>query len=212
MGGSINSAELHYLHLIADPSLTGLMHIQGLTMLKQPATRNQRYKGFRVKHALQICVLLALCIWLLNQVKNSYDNKGSGIFRTETSEHSHAAIKLGRKDLDPQGKGSSAEINGVVVEEVEEEVEESKAEESEDDGRGGGDDEIDGRDQEKAEGEESEEVEDLIDEEDREQENQIEDLSLLEDQTTNEGDEQHKIDEDDEQRRDVTEKLGGIPS
>ncbi|KAK8481366.1 hypothetical protein V6N13_057033 [Hibiscus sabdariffa] len=178
-------------------------------MLKQPATRNQRYKGFRVKHVLQICVLLVLCIWLLNQVKNSYDNKGSGIFRTATSEHSHVATKLGRKDLDPQGKGSSAEINGGVVEEVEEEVEESKAEESEDDGRGGGDDEIDGRDQEKAEGEDSEEVEDLIDEEDREQENQIEDLSLLEDQTINEGDEQHKI-EDDEQQRGVTEKLGGI--
>ncbi|GMI77295.1 hypothetical protein HRI_001398800 [Hibiscus trionum] len=175
-------------------------------MLKQPATRNQRYKGFRVKHVLQICALLAICIWLLNQVENSYDNKGSGFFRMATSEHGHVVIKLGRKDFHPQGKGSSAEINEGGL--VEEEVEESAAEENEDDGRGGGDDEIDGRGQEKAE---REEVEDLIDEEDREKENQIEDLSLLEDQSINEGDEQHKIDEDDEQRG-VTEKLVGIPS
>ncbi|XWS24046.1 hypothetical protein CRYUN_Cryun28dG0067400 [Craigia yunnanensis] len=155
-------------------------------MLKQSASRNQRYKGFKVKHVLQICALLALCMWLLNQVRNTYDKKGTGIFQKVTSEH--GAIKLGRKDLDLQGQGSSTVYNESEVE-AEEEVEESRPEESEDDGRGGGDDEIDGRDREKAEGEESEEVEDLIDEEDREKENQIEDLSLLEDQAMNEGDE-----------------------
>lgn len=148
-------------------------------MLKQAPSRNQRYKGFKVKHVLQICALLAICIWLFNQARNSYDNKESGIFQTVTTEHDHAIVKLGRKDLDPQGKGSSsADIN----EEMEDEVEESKVEESEDDGRGGGDDEIDGLDQEKTEGEESEEVEDFADEEDKDKENQIEDLSLLEDQ------------------------------
>ncbi|OMO50872.1 hypothetical protein CCACVL1_30176 [Corchorus capsularis] len=138
-------------------------------MLKQSASRNQRYKGFKVKHVLQICVLLALCIWLLNQVKNNYEKNGSGILQ-------EAAMKLGRKDLDPQVQRSSNENEDV---EGEEEVEEIKAEETEDDGRGGGDDEIDGRNREKAE----EEVEDLIDEEDRDKENQIEDLSLLEEQT-----------------------------
>ncbi|XWS25452.1 hypothetical protein CRYUN_Cryun27aG0069500 [Craigia yunnanensis] len=156
-------------------------------MLKQSATRNQGYKGFKVKHVLQICALLALCIWLLNQFRNTYDKKGTRIFQKVTTEH--GAIKLGRKDLDPLVQGSSAENNESGEVEAEEEVEESKPEETEDDGRGGGDDEIDGRDQEKAEGEESEEVEDLIDEEDREKENLIEDLSLLEDQTINEGDE-----------------------
>lgn len=151
-------------------------------MLKQSASRNQRYKGFRVKHVLQVCALLAFCIWLLNQVRNE---KGTGIFQKVTGEH--GAIKLGRKDLDLHGYGSSAEKESEV--EVEEEIEESKAEEIEDDGRGGGDDEIDGHDQEKAEGEESEEVEDLIDEDDREKENQIEDLSLLEDHAMNEDEE-----------------------
>ncbi|XP_022723826.1 probable ATP-dependent RNA helicase ddx56 [Durio zibethinus] len=149
-------------------------------MLKQSASRNQRYKGFKVKHVLQICALLALCIWLLNQVRNPYD-KGSGIFQKVTSEHE--ALKLGRKDLDLQGQGSSTD-NKESGEIEAEEVEESKPEESEDDGN-----EIDRRDREKAEGEESEEVEDFIDEEDRENENQIENLSLLEEQAMNEGDE-----------------------
>ncbi|XVF39727.1 hypothetical protein PTKIN_Ptkin01aG0056100 [Pterospermum kingtungense] len=113
-------------------------------MLKQSASRNQRYKGFK------------------------------------------KAIKLGRKDLDREGDGSSAENN-----EGGDRVEAGKAVESEDDGRGGLDDEIDDEhEREKAEVEESEEVEDLIDEEDREKDNQIEDLSLLEDQTmSDEGDE-----------------------
>ncbi|XVF39728.1 hypothetical protein PTKIN_Ptkin01aG0056100 [Pterospermum kingtungense] len=147
-------------------------------MLKQSASRNQRYKGFKVKHVLQICALLALCIWLLNQVRDTYDKKGTGIFQK--------AIKLGRKDLDREGDGSSAENN-----EGGDRVEAGKAVESEDDGRGGLDDEIDDEhEREKAEVEESEEVEDLIDEEDREKDNQIEDLSLLEDQTmSDEGDE-----------------------
>ncbi|OMO57463.1 hypothetical protein COLO4_35368 [Corchorus olitorius] len=150
-------------------------------MLKQSASRNQRYKGFKVKHVLQICVLLALCIWLLNQVKNNYEKNGSGILHG-------AAMKLGRKDLDdPQVERSSSSNEHGEMEDVEgeEEVEEIKAEETEEDGRGGGDDEIDGRNREKAE----EEVEDLIDEEDRDKENQIEDLSLLEEQTMTDGEE-----------------------
>ncbi|XVF36493.1 hypothetical protein REPUB_Repub19eG0063200 [Reevesia pubescens] len=155
-------------------------------MLKQSASRNQRYKGFKVKHVIQVCALLAFCIWLLNQVRNTYDKKGTGIVQKVTSEN--GVIKLGRKDLDQQGQGSLTENNESEEVEGEEEVEESKAEESEDDGRGGGDDEIDGRDREKAEGEESEEVEDLIDGDDREKENQIEDLSLIEEQAMNEGD------------------------
>lgn len=139
-------------------------------MLKQSGSRNQRYKGFKVKHVVQICALLALCVWLLNQVRDTYDKTGTGIFQRLTSEH--GAIKLGRKDLDgglQQGNNEGGEV------EVEDEVEESKPEEIEDE-----------HEHEKVEVEESEDVEDLIDEEDREKENQIEDLSLLEDQTMNE--------------------------
>ncbi|KAK8478801.1 hypothetical protein V6N13_103532 [Hibiscus sabdariffa] len=116
-------------------------------MIKPPATRNQRCKGLKVKHVLQICGMLALCIWMLHQFRNTFDKEGNigGLVQNVMSEH--GAIKLGRKDLDPR---------------TGEEVKESRAEEAKDDGRGD--------DQEKAEEEESEEVEDLIDEEDTDKE------------------------------------------
>ncbi|PQQ10772.1 neurofilament medium polypeptide [Prunus yedoensis var. nudiflora] len=44
-------------------------------MLKQSPSRNQRSKGFKVKHALQMFLLLAICIWLLYQLKHSHDKK-----------------------------------------------------------------------------------------------------------------------------------------
>ncbi|KAL4311941.1 hypothetical protein GQ457_01G027160 [Hibiscus cannabinus] len=113
-------------------------------MIKQPATRNQRCKGLKVKHVLQICGMLALCIWMLHQFRNTYDKEG--LVQNVMSEH--GAIKLGRKDLDPRSENN--------------ETGESRAEEAKDDGRGD--------DQEKAEEEESEEVEDLIDEEDTDKE------------------------------------------
>ncbi|KAG4210999.1 hypothetical protein ERO13_A02G079400v2 [Gossypium hirsutum] len=126
--------------------------IGGFSMIKQSATKNQRYKGFKVKHFVHMCALLALCIWLLNQFRNTYEKKGIGIVQNGMNED--GAIKLGRKALDPQVQGWSAVNNGT----------------------GDVEGEIDG---EKAEGEENE-VEDLIDEEDTDKENETVDLVMEE--------------------------------
>lgn len=142
-------------------------------MLKHSPGRNQRSKGFKVKHFLQICLLLTICIWLLNQLRNSYDKQKA--FENSTGDildkvqSEHPVIKLGRKDLLPQVEETSLEIESDGDKaELEEEIEELKPDDIDDDGRGGGDDEIDGHDQERAEDEETEEVEDLIDVDDRE--------------------------------------------
>ncbi|KAF3949208.1 hypothetical protein CMV_024897 [Castanea mollissima] len=170
-------------------------------MLKQSPSRNQRSKGFKVKHAIQICLLLAICIWLLYQVRHSHETKkayekSSGTI-SEKMQGGYEIIKLGRKDLHPQVEETAFETERK--EELEQEIEDSKPEESEDEGRGGGDDEIDGHDQERVEEEDSDEVEDLITEEDRETEegneelesegkgNQVEDVSFFEDQAQIEG-------------------------
>ncbi|KAK9002882.1 hypothetical protein V6N11_060458 [Hibiscus sabdariffa] len=138
-----------------------LLRFRNIIMIKPPATRNQRCKGLKVKHVLQICGMLALCIWMLHQFRNTYDKDGK-LVQNVMSEHE--AMKLGRKYLDPRLRESENKETG-------EEVEESRAEEAEDDGRGD--------DREKAEGEESEEVEDLIDEEDTDKESETVDAEEI---------------------------------
>ncbi|XP_041021255.1 uncharacterized protein LOC121262731 [Juglans microcarpa x Juglans regia] len=161
-------------------------------MLKQSPSRNQRSKSFKVKHAIQVCLLLAICIWLLYQVKHSHERKKASEENSrKVSEKilsGHEIIKLGRKDLHPQLEETDLETERKELEQV---IEESKPEEI-DDERGGGDDEMVGRDFERVDEAESEEVDDLIDGEDRERGgseelddegngNQIEDGSFLED-------------------------------
>ncbi|CAH1439485.1 unnamed protein product [Lactuca virosa] len=58
-------------HLLSD--------FQADHMLKQSASRNQRAKGFKVKHAIQICVLLLVCVWLIYQWKQTYMNNNPAI-------------------------------------------------------------------------------------------------------------------------------------
>ncbi|KAG6649271.1 midasin-like [Carya illinoinensis] len=162
-------------------------------MLKQSPSRNQKSKGFKVKHAIQTCLLLAICIWLLYQVKHSHERKkaseeNSSKLSEKKMQSGHEIIKLGRKELHPREEETERK------EELEQVIEEIKPEESEDEGMGGGDDEMDGHQQGRVEEEESEEADDLIDEEDREREggseeldgegngNQIEDLSFFEDE------------------------------
>ncbi|KAM1973506.1 hypothetical protein FF1_019921 [Malus domestica] len=153
-------------------------------MLKQSPSRNQRSKGFKVKHAVQISLLLAICIWLLYQLKHSHDKKAyeesSGTISGKMQK-GDAIIKLGRRDLYPRVDETSLD-NGrhKEKEDSEEEMDESKS------------DEIDGHDLERAE-EESEGVEDLIDEEDTEREEESEEqesdeeiLKLLDDQSRSE--------------------------
>lgn len=44
-------------------------------MLRQVTSRNQRSKGFTVKNALQVCLLVFVCAWILYQIKHSHDKK-----------------------------------------------------------------------------------------------------------------------------------------
>ncbi|XP_028777775.1 MATH and LRR domain-containing protein PFE0570w [Neltuma alba] len=137
-------------------------------MLKQLAGRNQRTKGFKVKNSLQILLLIAGCLWLLYQLKHSYDKKNeyeqNSRKTLEKLQFQHEIPKLGRKGLQPWIKKPED-----LIDDAEEIMPEKfKAR------RGGGNDEMNGHDQDKMEEEDSEEVEDLIDEEDKERIEEIE--------------------------------------
>ena len=103
--------------------------------------RNQRSKGFKVKHALQISMLLAICIWLVYQLQQ-HSNDKKALEEEESSENTTGDMQiseLGRKGLHPQvAKVSSVDIFiespldlEKDEEESDEEVVESKAEEIE---------------------------------------------------------------------------------
>ncbi|CAI9777213.1 unnamed protein product [Fraxinus pennsylvanica] len=125
-------------------------------MLKPAGSRNQRSKSLKVKHALQICLLLAICIWLLYQVKQSYKKKSKSV-STQASENEENALqmlKLGRKDIKPQ-----------LLEEVDLEDEESKEKETVD-----GDEDIEDIEKDKNEDDgEPQQLQDLIDEDDKDE-------------------------------------------
>lgn len=182
-----------------------------MSSLRQSPSKNLRSKGFKVKNVLHICLLLAICIWLLYQVKHFYNEKKGYMDTATVSEvqSANGSLKLGRKDVRSQTLQTALEVDrqedqeGLLNMEFEEVVE-NKMEKSEEEGRGGGDDEIDGRDQEKLEEEESEDAEDLIDEADtvedesEEQENEgagshFEDGSLLENKANMEVKEMPKL-------------------
>lgn len=172
-------------------------------MLKQSSSRNLRSKGFKVKHFIQVFLLLAIGVWLVNQLKHSYQKKAAYEDSTgkisEEVRGDYEVVKLGRKGLHPRVRETGLEIeNHEGKAELEEEIEEIKPGEIEDEGSGG-DEEIDGHDQVRTDEEETEEVEDLIDVDDKEREetnedqeieekgDQLEDVSSLDDQTQNEG-------------------------
>ncbi|CAA2963758.1 Hypothetical predicted protein [Olea europaea subsp. europaea] len=124
-------------------------------MLKPAGSRNQRSKSLKVKHALQICLLLAICIWLLYQVKQSCNkSKSVSTQASENEENELPMLKLGRKDIKPQ-----------LFEEVDLEDEESKAKETVD-----GDEEIEDGEKDKNEDEgEHQQLQDIIDEDDKDE-------------------------------------------
>lgn len=138
--------------------------------MRQSSSRIHRNRGWKVKHVLQICLLLAVCVWLLYQVKHSHERKRSseqGISRaSERIEDARAEpIKLGRKD--PLLKTVSVPTDGAARsddeenEEAEEaaEQQEDKQDESEEEEMANGEDDVDdvereGSDAEAEDGEE----------------------------------------------------------
>ncbi|XP_059638206.1 uncharacterized protein LOC132280098 [Cornus florida] len=64
----------------------------------QSNARNQRAKGFKVKHAVQFVLLLACCIWLAYQIKQSHDQRrDNGASMQSKLSEKHGAMALGRK-------------------------------------------------------------------------------------------------------------------
>ncbi|XP_073122622.1 uncharacterized protein [Henckelia pumila] len=166
-------------------------------MSRQTPTRNQRSKGIKVKHVLQIFLLLAVCFWLIYQVKHSHDKKKefdeSDAKTSIIRGGSDGLIRLGRKDIHPQEEDTitknekheeeaeeEEETTGVVDENKheEDELEDKKVEDTENEKVEGGDDLIEDHGQEKLESEVDRE-EDFVDgekerDEDDENENENE--------------------------------------
>lgn len=99
-------------------------------MFRQSPARNQRSKGSKVKHALQVCFLIAVCFWLIYQVKHLHDKKkehneydGDSGLSTEIASDSDFQ-NLGRKDLKPK-----LDETLVTKEETNKEADETAAEE-----------------------------------------------------------------------------------
>ncbi|XP_057976737.1 uncharacterized protein LOC131163924 [Malania oleifera] len=149
-------------------------------MFRQSPSRNNRSRGFKVKHVLQICLLLAVCFWLIYQVKHSHDKKkefdANDAEISVRAQNDNEVLKFGRKDLHPRVGETTIENEKRKEDEEETEAEEEdqegegKLEKKEDEGRGDGDDEIDENDQEKTEGESYREEDSIDDEKDREEE------------------------------------------
>lgn len=92
-------------------------------MIKRSSSRNNRSKGVKVKHVLQIMLLVGICLWLIYQVKRSHDKKKefdeSDKKVSVGAQNAYRITELGRKDLLP-GKN---EVNQNEKHEEEEEDE-----------------------------------------------------------------------------------------
>lgn len=155
-------------------------------MSRQTPNRNQRSKGIKVKHVLQFFLLLAVCFWLIYQVKHSHDKKKefdeSDVKASISRGGSDTFIRLGRKDIHPQEEDTitnnekhdkeaeeEEETTGVVDENKheEDELEDKKVEDAENERVEGGDDEIEDHGQEKLDSEIDREEEFVDDEKER---------------------------------------------
>lgn len=102
-------------------------------MFRQSPGRNQRSKGIKIKHVLQLCFLIAICFWLLYQVKHSHDKKkefdesdAKVSVRTQTSNE---MLKFGRKDLQQPKVDEIATTTSIINKKQNEEAEEEEEEE-----------------------------------------------------------------------------------
>lgn len=168
-------------------------------MYKQlPSGRMNRSRGFKVKNVLQICVLLAVCLWLIYQVKQSHEKKqfdGNESSLSQKTGSSDGIPNLGRKYLpDSKEIANSDEKHGTYVEDNNLEEDEQ---EKNDEGRGGGDDDLEEHNQEKNDGEVEQEDEAVGDEKEGEEKDNSDD---------NNGEEQDENSEDNENDEDSGSK------
>ncbi|KZV38048.1 cyclic nucleotide-gated cation channel beta-1 [Dorcoceras hygrometricum] len=143
-------------------------------MSRQSPSRNQRSNGIKIKHGLQICLLVAICFWLAYQVKHSHERKkefdesDKVLLRRESTD---GMIKLGRKDIHSEVTEAVFK-NAVHVYELEDKNEEDeqgeeKSRGNENEGQRGEEEEIDDHEREKLETEIDRE-EDFVDDEEGE--------------------------------------------
>lgn len=144
-------------------------------MMRQSASRNQRSKGgFRLKLVLQICLLLAICTWLLYQVKHSHDKKKafeakiSKIATKVTSQQPHL-FDFGRKGI-PFAKENSDSVSEETSTKDGDSEEEEEGEQDQDmkqeEAKRDGEDAIDELDQDRGD-EENEQEEEFFSEEEK---------------------------------------------
>lgn len=140
-------------------------------MFKQGSNRYPRSKGFKVKHAFQIALLVAVSIWLLYQVKHSHDKKQAyekqASLKAEASGdggsgwNSDVFGRKGKVEI-PQDVGDTVDVvkhEGNTKEEEETVDRHETVEENGNEDHGGGDDELDRHEDEKTEEESQEEHE-----------------------------------------------------
>ncbi|XP_062214722.1 uncharacterized protein LOC133915539 [Phragmites australis] len=107
-------------------------------MLRQSSSRNHRSKGMKLKKALQISVLVLVSVWLLYQVKHSYEkkaySKGEVNDLHKDDKNQGEIIRLGRKDLPTKMEADSSTLDERVEDEENDEMEqEMKHDENDED-------------------------------------------------------------------------------
>ncbi|CAL9772263.1 unnamed protein product [Musa acuminata subsp. burmannicoides] len=179
-------------------------------MMRQASSRNQRNKGLRLTNVLQICLLAAVCFWLLYQLKHSYDKKKAldeqnPRILNNVEDSQPGFIDLGRKDL-PRDKMM---ISGDKIHNKEEENDEIEEDEDGDaqrvmedeEAKGVGDDGIDEEDNEQVDeqddqergDEETEDGEDSMNEENKD--DQVDEAEFLDGREHEEGSSQEAHEE-----------------
>jgi hypothetical protein len=97
-------------------------------MLRQSSSRNHRSKGLKLKKALQISLLVLVLIWLLYQVKHSYEKKTSYSNGDANDLHKDGKdqverIRVGRKDLPTRMDADSSTLDERTEDEEIDEME-----------------------------------------------------------------------------------------
>ncbi|XP_072951545.1 uncharacterized protein [Typha angustifolia] len=126
-------------------------------MMRQSSSRNQRARSQRVKNVLQMCILAAVFLWLLYQLKHSYDKQQSLVEKSSSitnniDEIPQGLIKLGRKDLphrEETGSLNKEDENDEIEEGQEEKERDVRGVIEEEESVAGRDDEIGEQDQER---------------------------------------------------------------
>ncbi|KAF8674340.1 hypothetical protein HU200_048169 [Digitaria exilis] len=97
-------------------------------MLRQSSSRNHRSRGLKLKKALQITLLVLVSVWLIYQVKHSYEKKvayseDEGNDLRKDGKDQGEVIRLSRKDLPPKMEADSSTLDEKVEDEENDEME-----------------------------------------------------------------------------------------